>query len=500
MNNSVKKEILIVGNTLEAFVAAFAISKQFNPSSYNITVLKDKEQDISNGVSLPFELLAGYSRLQISEKMLLENTNSSYKLGTLFQNWGDCGDVIQPLGTHGGQMDMVAFQSFAVKKRQSQPSLNYNDYALGAAAASESKFIHPQSNPGSILSTLAYSIHLDAHSTKDWFESACKKQEVSIISGEIEKVSVDDARTLTSIELAGGKSLKPNFVIDCSNKADNLFSDALSIEFENWENLVKFNKKISCKVEQGKIEKPLTIVNNSNRGILKAVPIGEDLLCDFYFSSSQLSDEKAASALESSLSEMISSEAAISLGKVENFAEGVRNYAWVGNYVALGKSYGQYLALDASNHYGFFVALERLVSLFPRGSDSEIVAYEFNRKTRLWYENMRDFNLMRVLRIEPLLNQDNCSNSLPESYRHKLELFTNSAQLAYFEEEPFAEHYRASAYINMGYWPESYDLLLDKFDFSRLESRFDEMKKTIKSTISNMPNHKDYLQRILSNK
>lgn len=489
-----KMKIVILGGTAEAYLAACAIGHQYRHDRLALTVVDSGGEVAESAVSLQQESLPFVARFGLNEKLLAQNVESSYRLGTRFENWtGDGSAVVQPLGTHGGPMDLVAFESYATKKRRVDPSLDYNDYSLGAAAALSGKFLHPQIRPDSILATLGYAQHLDSSELRAWLKRLSFEQGVAVESGAVERIESNDNRGIVEkLHLDNGQVLSADLIIDCSNQADGKIGQALGIGFESWRQYFPNDRRIAFRQAVAANWKPLTEVAAHPDGIVRKAPFESGVLGEFYYSSSRFDEDAATERLKRIEPELtaISSAAACE--------SGIRQSAWCGNYVALGKAYGRYEPLDVSNFQGFLVGLDRLLALFPRTSDFGLEAREFNRKTRLWYENMRDFNLMRHAALATSDQVKPGSDDLPETFRHKLKLFTRTAKMPYVEEEPFAEPYRVSAYINMGFWPETHDVMIERFEFEKLDERFDEMKRLIAETVAGMPNHVDYVKRLLA--
>lgn len=494
VNHKDKRRIVILGGTVEGYMTAWAICQQYGKERFDVVVLDFGADENEAALSLQGESLPILARFGLNEKMLAENLSSTCKLGTRFVNWCMQDDeTIQPIGTHGGPMDLVPFHNFAAKKRKSNPSLDYNDYSLGASAAMAGKFVHPQTNPGSILATLLYSLHLDSGQFTTWLKRLCVDRGVVTREVAIDDVALSrENNRVSALVLDDGESLDVDLVVDCFGGARNPFAEALSIGFEGWESHLPTDRVMSFSRPADEGCKPLTTVTAHEEGLVIESPLASSVRGDFYFSRKALGDEQAVEFLQ-----RVVPECEIP-GPARAFEPGIRDAAWIGNYVALGPAYGRYEPLDASNFHGFLVALERFFDLFPRSDDSALEAHEFNRKTRLWYENMRDFNLIRVVALRLSDVDENKLGELPQSFRHKFELFVKTAQPAYFEEEPFPEPYRVSAFINMGFWPRSYHPLVEKFDFDRLDQRFEEMKRLIADSVSRMSNHLDYTRRLLA--
>lgn len=494
MTNQEKKSVVILGGSVEAYMAAWAICRQYDREAIDITLLDTGGAEDGGALSLQEESLSILARFDLNEKTLLENVAATHKLGTRFVGWQEQdADVIQPIGTHGGPMDLVSFQSFAVKKRQVDGSIAYNDYALGASAAAAGKFAHPQTGPGSILATLGYSVHLDSTGLLRLLKERCVARGVSVRKTQAEDLAPELDRGYVSSIASGDRDLPAvDILIDCSNVPKNRFSEALSIPFESWRAFFGTDRKLPFSKGPEENCKPLTTIAACEGGFIRKSPLESSTAGGFYYASERLGEEEARSFLR-----RVEPDGEADSSVLE-FETGIRESAWVGNYVALGKTYGRYEPLDSSNFHGFLVALERFLDLFPRTQDCELEAREFNRKTRLWYENLRDFNLMRTAALRFSDLEPGRTEGLPESFRHKLDLFVTTARPAYFEEEPFPEHYRVSSCINMGFWPRSCDPLVERFDFGKLDQRFEEMKRLIADSVSRMSNHLDYKHRLLA--
>ncbi|MDZ7791549.1 MAG: tryptophan 7-halogenase [Xanthomonadales bacterium] len=494
MSDSIKRKIVVLGATVEGYMAAWTLKQQYAKGRFDITVLDCATEGGEGAFSLQEESLRILARFGLNEKTLLENVSGTHKLGTTFGNWrADGGEIVQPLGTHGGPMESVAFQNFAVVKRREHGGLDYNDYSLSANAAQAGKFIHPQINPGSILSTLGYSLHLDRSELRALLEKLCREEDVATLDSEVQEVGLsEDGSSVARLTLSDGKALDADLFIDCSNRADSPVGDALSVPFESWRRYFANDRKIAFRQQGDGNCRPLTEVTAYENGLIRKVPLETSFRGELYYPGERLDREHAVDFLKS-----VEPGAEIESDAIA-FESGIRASAWVGNYVALGKAYGRYEPLDSSNFHGFLVSLERFLDLFPRTADCECEAREFNRKTRLWFENLRDHNLMRYVSLQFSSIEPDGLEALPESFRQKFRLFTETADVAYFEEEPFGEPYRVSCYINMGFWPKSHHVLVDRFDFGKLDQRFEEFRRMVDAAVAKMPNHLEYTRRLLA--
>ncbi|MCW8877306.1 MAG: tryptophan 7-halogenase [Kangiellaceae bacterium] len=493
MDNKKIRQIVIFGDGVEAQLAALVIKSQFDEESFAVSIVSGGSQNSSYALSLQPESISIFNLIGLDEKTLMRNVKSNFKFGTLFENLDGKGkSCFQPFGTHGGPMDLVSFQHFAIKKRIEQGSFDYNDYSLAAKAALANKFVHPQ-NPGSLLSTLSYSLHLSAEDLEALFAHRCRALGVNVIQGAVKEVNTSNDR-ITNVVLDDLTQVNGDFFIDCTNQIANPFAEAMEIKIKSWSEWFE-NDRVARVFSSNEGEELFTRVKADSNKIVRQIGLADGSAQDVYYSSRVTSAEEVARELKSD-----------SLAKDvvdEQFIIGTREVAWKGNYLALGRAFGQYEPLNASNFHGFIVGLQKFIALFPRTDDCELESFELNRKLNLWYENMRDINLLYHLSLEQ--KAGNSSNNLsainlekyPQSFQHKFKTFIDSGQLAYYEEEAFSEPFRSSLYLNLQFWPSAYDPRMDRFDMSQMNTRFDEMKSAINSTVAQMPNHLQYRSQYL---
>jgi tryptophan halogenase len=123
---------------------------------------------------------------------------------------------------------------------------------------------------------------------------------------------------------------------------------------------------------------------------------------------------------------------------------------------------------------------------------------EYNQLTRLEYSNIRDFLIVQyqaTRRKESPFWSAYTAEPLPSSLEHKIKLFKAHAQVAFYEEESFPDTFWAAIWLGQDQWPDSYDPMLENYDFERLKVRFDQMKQIIQQAAHSMPPYAEYLRR-----
>jgi tryptophan halogenase len=488
MNAPAIEKVIIVGGGISGWTAAVAIGQAFAEQKLQLTLLDTGAAETEALATHP-QSLAFLSNLGLNEIELVKKARASFRLGTLFDAWNHPRhQYLQPFGSHGGPLGQVSFQHFAIKRRLLGDSGAFEDYSLGAVAARAGKFRHPESNPQSIFSTLAYAHHIGRQDLEQLLAERAQQLGVKVVRGAVEDVALDaDSGFIASVLLDSGERLAGELFIDCSGPQATLIGQALGQGLDDWSKWFATDRVIRCSAPQAVPREPYTRVTGHERGWLRQVPLQNEVQAEFHFSSQDLNEDQASEALAKALQDQ-----APGAFETSDVIHGLRDQPWFKNCVAFGEAAGRVEPLDVSNLALVFNAVQRFLGLFPDRSCSPLLARRFNRLTRWEFENLRDLSLLRfqaVARDDAALWSQWRNQPLPDSLRRKMSLFQSNGQIAYREQEVFFEPYQAAAFIGLEKWPDSYDPFLDAFDFEELTQRFDGMKRMIQETAAQMPSH-----------
>lgn len=482
------EKVIIVGGGISGWTAAVAIGQAFAEQNLQLTLVDTGVAETEALATHP-QSLAFLHNLGLTEVELVKKARASFRLGTLFNAWNHPKhQYMHPFGSHGGPLGHVSFQHLAIKRHLLGDSVAFEDYSLGAVAARAGKFRHPENNPQSIFSTLAYAHHIGRQDLEQLLAERAQQLGVKVVKGAVEDVTLDtDSGFISSVLLDSGERLAAELFIDCSGRQATLIGQALEQDFDDWSKWFATDKVLRCTAPQAAPREPYTTVSGHERGWLRQVPLQDEVQAEFYFSSQDLNEDQAQQALASALHGQAPGDF-----EASDISHGLRDQPWFRNCVAFDEAAGRVEPLDISNLALVFNAVQRFLGLFPDRSCSPLLARRFNRLTRWEFENLRDLSLLRyqaVERDDAALWSQWRNEPLPDSLRRKMSLFQSNGQIAYREQEVFFEPYQAAAFIGLEKWPDSYDPFLDAFDFEELTQRFDGMKRMIRETVAQMPSH-----------
>lgn len=494
MNNQAVRQIVIVGGGVTGWVAAAGIAHALRGQDIEITVLDDPGEK-ADGAEATLPISRNFNqRLDINEQQLMRETAGAFSLGTRFQDWtGEGHDYFQPMGAHGASIEFVHFHNYAIKARQAGDQTPFNDYSLCAVAARQGKFSHPGNDPNSILSTLAYAHQHDASLYAGFMQRHAQANGVKTLPAKLADVALrPDDGFIQAITTDSGERREADLFIDCSGQASLLLGKALQVPFESWHRWLPANRVLKGFGPATDLL-PCPTVKAMDSGWHQTLTLQDREAHRLVFHDRYLEDDSAIAALQ-----MSAATVQIDDLHFARFRSGFHSNFWSGNCVALGAAAGCLEPLDGTSLALLQSGLMRLISMFPDKTCNRLIANEYNEVTRAEYENIRDFLVLHYRasqRGQQPFWSDCLKEEVPASLAHKIRLFMEHGQVAFYEEESYPETSWVSVWLGQDQWPRSYDTLLDNYDFKRLKLRFEQMHQIIAQATDAMPSHKEYLAR-----
>ncbi|MGJ8663031.1 MAG: tryptophan halogenase family protein [Marinicella sp.] len=436
-----------------------------------------------------------HRQLGIDEKAFMRATEATFKLATIYQDWNKDGHrYIQPLGPHGAATEFIGFQHYATKMHQLGDTTAYSEYALSAVAAENNRFMHPQSDPSSIFSTMAYSLHVNSAAYKQYLVDQMLQGHVHFNTEHIVDVNLDENNGfIKSISLENGDNLKADLFIDCSGNDASLIEKVMGVKLEDWSSWLPADRVLSVSIKTKGEVMPYTQVSGKTNGWFRHVPLLNTVERDFVFNSEEVSVAEASEIITAGLSPNSLSEPTL-----REIHSGQRQQHWHKNCIAFGSAAGDFESLEVSSLQLVQMAVQRFINLFPDRSCNQTLVDEYNGLTHLELDNIRDYMVLHYLSVtrkdSTIWNQWR-QHPLPDSLNNKVSLFNIHGQTAFYELETFQESARASTFIGLDMWPDKYDPFLDAFDIEDLKQRFNYMRAAIRDTVINMPSHRLYLEK-----
>jgi tryptophan halogenase len=493
MTQDTIKKIIIAGSGLTAWTAAIAIAKSFLNTELSVVVLGDETSHEEAPYLLP-QAMAFHRHLEIDERVLMRATDATFSVGTQFEDWNKKGhNFFMPFGPHGSVTEFIDFQHFAIKSKLSNSFDGaYEDYAFATAVAKAGKFMHPQNDPSSLLSTLPYSINLNPTKYLSLLKNLAKQIGVIEIAESIGEVNLEkEGAFIQSIESTVGNLHEADFFVDCTGQAAQLLGQALKTKYTTWSQWLPMDKKVSYETTTESPLKANSKITGLDAGFLRSHSNQNTTIHEISFCS-------AETTLEATLKQLGFIEDELTSVEKRTFSSGKRDNQWVNNCIAFGEASVNFPSLEVSKLQLVQEDVMRFIQLFPNKNIEPSLSHEYNRVTERRYNNLRDYLILNFVfssRSESSLWQDIKRSDYPKSLSDKMRLFREHGKIAFNEDEIFMHQHWTAKFIGLGYWPINYDIFLDKFNFQELQENFVRMRNAIQQAIPQMPDHEDYLKQ-----
>ncbi|MFL6575027.1 MAG: tryptophan halogenase family protein, partial [Povalibacter sp.] len=422
------RQIVVVGAGIAAWLSALTLSKIVK--GYGAVTVVDVTSAPSTLLlecatsSLP-PLRALHRSLGIDERAFMRATGATFKLGAEFIGWTQPGSsYFHPLGEIGAVLQGISFHHHWLR---AGGSTDFTDFSLNAAAARLGRFVHPASDPRSILSTLDYAYHLDAQLYVAYLRTLAIASGISpVTSSHIRIERRQDNGFIEAVTLDSGARVSADLFIDCSGPSALLIEQSLGTAYEDWTHFLPCNRIVAGTTPAMREPPPFTQITREGAGWSWHIPLQHQSSVGYVYPS----DEPNAG---NELSAHIDMQSSLP------FISGHRKQFWNGNCVAIGSAAGFLDPLHSTNLHLIHTALSRLAALFPRRDDMQWVSAEFNRQTTLEYERIRDILIFHYQCAAGDNAFSRPDEEIPETLRHKLRVFGNQGRVVLYDEELFDE-------------------------------------------------------------
>ena len=486
--------VIIVGGGTAGWMTAVALVGLLQADVCSVRLVESDEiGTVGVGEATLPQLRAFNRRIGLIEFEVMRRTRATFKLGIEFRGWGSGGtSYIHPFGAFGRALGGVDFHhQWRRAALLGEPSA-IEDYSLSIAAARRGRFDFPVDDPARIESTFDYAYHLDAGLYGRYLREVGERRGVERTEGKVVRVDRDpETGALAAIALADGRTIEGDLFIDCSGFRALLIGDALKSGWEDWSRWLPCDRAFAVPSARTDDFHPYTRLTAREAGWQWRIPLQHRTGNGYVFSSRFLSEERAADTLIANLD-----GDAIDAPRLLKFATGRRHASWAANCVAIGLSSGFLEPLESTSIYLIQRGIEELVALFPSGPSCAPLRSEYNRRMDVEYERIRDFLILHYHangRDEPLWQA--CREmAVPDSLRHKIELFARSGQIERYRDGLFSPPSWLSVLLGQGIVPANIHPMAPALPVERLRGVLDGMRAAVASAAEAMPSHASALE------
>ncbi len=494
MTEPSSRKFVVVGGGTAGWMAAAALIQATKGRVGAVELVESEEigtVGVGEATIPPIQFLN--SLLGIDEFDFIRKTQATFKLGIQFRDWGKLGaEYIHPFGPYGATLDGVSFHHYWLRLKAQGQGGSLDDYSMAAVTAGMGHFAVPPRELPPGVPALAYAYHFDAALYARYLRAYAETRGVKRTEGKITQVKLrGEDGFVEALELEGGRRVEGDVFIDCSGFRGLLIEQALQTGYEDWSHWLPCDRALAVPCDGVSPLTPFTRATAREAGWQWRIPLQHRIGNGYVYCSQFISDDEAASTLLANLDGAPQADP-----RPLRFVTGRRKKTWNKNVVALGLASGFMEPLESTSIHLVQTGVMRLLSLLPTGPYEQAVADEYNRLTQIEYEQIRDFIVLHYHATErddaPLWRY--CREmEIPDSLRHKVELFRAKAKIARFDEQLFAEPSWLAVFLGQGVEPRDYDRLADVAPIADVSAKLGSLRDSIRRLASRLPTHDAFI-------
>ncbi len=484
--------VVIAGGGTAGWMAAAAIARTMGRTVAVTLVESEAIGTVGVGESTIPPIVTFNRLLGINEAEFMRETQATFKLGILFDNWKDRGDTyFHSFGTTGKDHWSAGFQHFwlhGLTRGHHQP---FDDYCLELRAALQGKFAHLPDG------RMNYAYQLDSGLYARFLRKMAEADGTTRIEGRIAQVELNgESGDIAALTLDSGARIEGDLFLDCTGFRALLIEQALHAGFDDWTHFLPCDAAIAVQTESVRPALPYTRAIAHDAGWQWRIPLQHRTGNGIVYCSRYLDHDAALERL---------------LGTVEGptltepnrirFVTGARRQQWHRNCVAIGLSGGFMEPLESTSIHLIQRAILRLLRMFPSAGISPRDVAEFNEQQHTDMLQIRDFLILHYKatdRRDSAFWRQCASMPVPDSLAHKIALFRETGRVFRKNDELFAENSWVQVMLGQGIVPESYHPIATKMRDDELVRLLGGLRDTTNATVDALPDHAAYVAHYCS--
>ncbi|WP_158970235.1 tryptophan halogenase family protein [Paraglaciecola sp. L3A3] len=479
-------KVVIAGGGTAGWMTAVAMSRLIKNTQV-VLIESDEIATVGVGEATIPTLQFFHEILNINEAELLKATGGTFKLGISFENWKTKEHkYFHAFGETGKGCWAADFQHFWLRGKKLGLKHEFGDFCVEQVAAQMDKFARVK-NKG-----INYAYHIDATKYAAYLRTLCEKNtSFSRVEGKIASVDLlQNSGEIGSLTLESGQKFEGDLFIDCTGQRALLIGEALNTPFEDWSHWLVNDSAIAVQTKSTESPKPYTRSIAHDSGWQWKIPLQHRVGNGIIYSSKFMSDTDA----EKHLLNNIEGETLTSPRKIA-FKTGTRKLHWNKNCVAIGLSSGFLEPLESTSIHLIQQSIIRLLKLFPVNGLRQVDINEFNQQTAVDIDSIRDFIILHYVvteRKDSPYWQYQQEMQLPDSLKHRIELFKQSGHVCLKNDELFEDSWM-QVMIGQGLIPQNYHPIVDNMSDNELFKFLNDMRELEYKRASSLPSHQKFI-------
>jgi tryptophan halogenase len=497
MQQSEIRSIVIAGGGTAGWMAAAALARVMGPR-LTITLVESSEIGIVGVGEATIPAIAQFNKMvKLDEDDFLRHTQGTIKLGIEFVDWWKKGEAyMHAFGPVGRDLAYIPFHHYFLKEsgqRDTGSAGSLWDYSLNWVAARQSRFERLTQVPATPLAGLTWAFHFDASLYAAYLSRLAQGMGVRRIDARIAGALQHADGDVRALKLEDGREIEGDFFIDCTGFRGLLIEQTLQTGYEDWSKWLPCDRAWAVPSANTSPLVPYTRATARDAGWQWRIPLQHRTGNGHVYCSAQIGDDPAREVLLAGLD-----APALAEPRLIRFTTGRRKQMWNRNVVCMGLASGFLEPLESTSIHLIQVTIQRLILLFPHRGDNEERRREFNRSAAAEYEYIRDFIVLHYFangRVgEPFW--DACrSMGVPDSLRHRIELFRETAGIFCSNEDLFQITSWLQVLWGQGVRPTGTHPFVEAVSPRDREGYLRDLRALISRAAGQLPTHEEFIAR-----
>jgi len=452
------RSVAVLGGGIVGLSAALAFARALPRVAVRVIEIPPDPAALTDRVPGSWPLIARFhAAIGLDEADVLRAGAATFKLGTRFEGGpGGGAPWYQVHGQTGFAAGSIPFHQLWARARRAGAVLPFDQYSAAAVLAQAGKFVHPEGDPRSPLSSYDYALRLDPARYAALLRALAVRRGLVVAGGALAGVERRDDGGVAALRLADGQRVAADLFLDCAGPGATLLG-ALDDGFEDW----------SAGLPRERL-------------LIDAAPhVAATSRDTVRWSASGWEMRAALPGYE----QRVTAGGANATGGIA--LRPGRRVPWCRNVLALGDAALVASPLPGTALYLAHAAILRALEMLPGRDCHPLELAEYNRRAGLEGARVLDFHA---------LHYRAAGRPVPDGLAHDIEQFTRRGRVPTHDEDPFPRESWIGALIGTGVLPGHTDPLAAGVDAAESAAAMQRLADGLATVPGQLPEYARYLR------